>query len=674
MRATGVTRFGINLGSWTFWGAEQLSSNILKNPGLEGLIDGAIAVPAHANASSFDDHPGWLARPDGFWDGAHYSIRAGRLAGAGGTIQRSAQKNLWGLPSFVVRDGGPVPDIGDAVALQKNTADALPEQWWFSKDSGSSFAPELRQKRPGSPGVRSLRITAGSAPVEVASYFDSIGSRAGKLLPLTGRWTLSFWTKLDQGSAAMDVSFGRDGSAPILSRKVALSGAWTNIQLEFTGDDDGPPNAASLRFRTTGLPAGQVLLDDIDLRREEDCGRPFRQEVVSALKRLRPAYLRDWQGQLGDTLENRISPAFARKSYRYRPGPQTDFGYGLRDLFDLAIEVGASPWIIIPTTFSDEECSALGAYLVAQKAFPEILVEFGNENWNETFRPGAIADASAHGQAADRCFAAVRSHAPGVQLKTVINAPYVSPERTMAFTQASSGANVVAVAPYYLYSVSKGLPLAGRIASLFPRPIALPRTPVELAVYEVNASALDGTASAEERKPVLAGIASGTALAKTMLDLLASGVRRQCAYSLAGFDAALPNQSGYVPLFGMVRDLGPTRRFRPTGLALELLNQVVDGDMQSVEQRGPSDVSVYGFHSAKGWSAAILSGSGVQRTVAVRFPRGAAAQRLLRLSAPSLEATNEDNERVRIVAEGTPFSDHEARIVLDPWSMAVLLP
>lgn len=34
-----VPRIGLNMGGWTFYGAEQIMSNVLKNPGFEGRID-----------------------------------------------------------------------------------------------------------------------------------------------------------------------------------------------------------------------------------------------------------------------------------------------------------------------------------------------------------------------------------------------------------------------------------------------------------------------------------------------------------------------------------------------------------------------------------------------------------------------------------------------------------
>jgi hypothetical protein len=683
-----VSRFGVNLGGWSFWGPDQFSSNILKNPGFEGLIDGAIVLPAHSDktSDSFDDNPAFTARPAGFWDGARFSIRGGAHAGKEGMITRSLQSNDWGLPAFLARPEDAIPDPGDPVALLKDTETELPTQWWYVKEPGTSFLPEPEQRRPGSPGTRSLRIAAGSLPATLASYFDSMSDRgAGKLLPLDGSWELSFWSRLDQGNATLHVSFERQGSAAILSRDIPLTSSWTNNRITFSAYDSGPPGTVALRFQVTGAPYGEVLLDDADLRRAEDAGQPFRHEVVSMLERLHPAYLRDWQGQLADTLRNRTAPAFARKAYRSRPGgeDQTDYGYGLRDFLDLCVRLRAAPWIIVPTVFDDNECAGLGDYLAAQKdlrIFPEILVEFGNENWNPLFRSAGIPDPAAHGQASGRCFAAIRKHAPHAGIRTVMNAQAGYPEGAARYARAGQNHDIVAIAPYFLYSLPAGLPLEQRMAQLFGRDGNVPQIDTtarslgkELAVYEVNLHTINGDAPPEERSPVVAGMAAGSALARNMLDALSLGVRRQCVYTLTGFDAKLTSRPGTVPLWGLARDLGPTQRLRPTGLALQLLNTVLRGDLMEVRRRGAPDTFVYALRSGREASAVLVSSAPDERRVTVQFPRTPdGIMTLQRLVSRTQTSTNEDAEGVRIETETVPLLDSRVTVTLRPWSMAVL--
>jgi hypothetical protein len=71
----------------------------------------------------------------------------------------------------------------------------------------------------------------------------------------------------------------------------------------------------------------------------------------------------------------------------------------------LCRSVGALPWIVVPTTFSAAELTGLGKFLAEQSAtrnFSDIVLEFGNENWNSIFRPAGIADPKAYAEVADR--------------------------------------------------------------------------------------------------------------------------------------------------------------------------------------------------------------------------------------------------------------------------------
>ena len=97
---TDVSRFGVNLGFWTSWGAEQLMANVIKNPGFEGLIDRTVVVVGRIEGKRFwvnDTQLGW---PDGFWAGAQYHIRTGRGAGQTGFIDFSLKKGGVNAPDL----------------------------------------------------------------------------------------------------------------------------------------------------------------------------------------------------------------------------------------------------------------------------------------------------------------------------------------------------------------------------------------------------------------------------------------------------------------------------------------------------------------------------------------------------------------------------------------------
>ena len=235
----------------------------------------------------------------------------------------------------------------------------------------------------------------------------------------------------------MSVSFSRLGpssSVSFVSQSIAVSAAWQQTVINFTASDTGPVGTLALSFIASGAAGSQVRLDDVTLERVSDLPSPFRAEVVGALTALHPSYLRDWQSQLGDTLTNRLASSFARSPARYRPDPdgsQQLFLYSLPDFLALCNQIGAQPWIVVPTTFYDSEFAALGTYLANAQTtynFSEIVVEFGNENWNSDFRPAGIENPVPMGQLANRAFSVIRQAAgSSVPLHFEVNSQFVNP-------------------------------------------------------------------------------------------------------------------------------------------------------------------------------------------------------------------------------------------------------
>ncbi|HEX5229001.1 MAG TPA: hypothetical protein VFW44_14885 [Bryobacteraceae bacterium] len=621
-----VRRFGINLGSWTTWGAEQLPSNVLKNPGFEGLIDRALVIVAYSAPGEFSDDTKWLARPDGFWAGATFEVLTGRTVGTKGRIRDSRAHNSDGLPVFYT-EGPDIPfNHGDVVALTKIDDTQLPAGWWLA-DAKANKVVVSAETRPASAGVRSLALHSGG---QVFSYLDRIGQRSGQLLPVDGAWRLAFWSRAPRGTAVLTAQFLRHGEAPFFTQRLEPAGAWR--QYEFTFETHGSASADFLQLSFQNAGPGDVLVDDVSLARVSDHAA-FRAEVVETLRKLRPGYLRDWEGQLGDTLANRIALPEGRRAYRYRPAAgEVDFGYGLPEFLELSRGVGADPWLVVPTTFSGDECAGLGQWLAANATgFGEVLLEFGNENWNGLFRPAGIPDPATHGEAADRCFERIKIAAGGLKFKTVINAHAANPEYAARMARAAPAADMVAVAPYFLFSLPAGLapeaakaalfvPQAGGVAPLVQR---LPGGRPEVAIYEVNLHTVFGDASPEERNAVLHSSAAGAALARVMLESLRAGAIRQCAYVLAGYDARLEKRDGYVELWGLTRDLAAANHFRVTGRALVLLNQVIRGTLARSDGEGRG-VAVYPFLAEKKWSAAVINESDQERQVEIQFAAGTA--------------------------------------------------
>lgn len=680
-------RLGLNLGEWSAWGAGQFSANVLKNPGFEGLIDRAIVIVKTADGRSFSDDTAWTKRPDGFWAGAQFDVRSGGSAGKQGVIFDSKAKGQQGLPEFSTTGHAPDLKPGDVIALTRSDDKKLPAQWWYTQTPVPGQLAVSNDTRPKSPGIRSLALRPlPGKPVEALSYLDSISDRAGKLLPVKGEWAVRFWLKQTEPGAKVNVSFSRaNNSKAFFKETFQPTAQWQLIERRFRADDNGPAGTLALTLQAEGN-TGQVLLDDIELGAFSKQSYPFRAELLAALKQLKPGYLRDWQGQLGDTFTNRTAGPFARRSTRYRPGDDSSFSYGLQDFLQLAHDINAVPWVIVPPTLSDSELEQFGHYLSQQIAafnFQEMIVEFGNENWNAMFRPAGIPDYQAHGQVATRAFqyllAGAKQHPA---LRPVVNGQYVNPWLSTKYLQGVSNAQGVAIAPYFLFKLNAGDDVLGKLFEqddFYRETLAATQAQgKELLVYEINLHTTAGDASIADRAIATTSAASGAALAKRLLTGLNLGIQRQCLYTLAQYDAYLEAQNTpreLVKLWGIARDLGENQRLRPTGLVMAMLNQALPADVYPLKNIGAEDkgMTLSAFKTSKTWAVAAVSGKAQPQKITVQLPEPALTQswRLLQLASPSPTADNETKEQVKIVQEPLSVQGNMVSFTVPPYGVVM---
>lgn len=599
-----LPRFGLNLGGRTVWGADQLMANVLQNPGLEPGLDGTLIIVGGADARQVDDDSPWFARAAGFWAGARYEVLSGAAAGTQGRVLDNnhaarpgdghEQLRLSPMPGGLQR--------GDVLALQ-GQQDVLPAPLWWTQGRVVSVA----EPRPGSPGQRAVRLSAlGAEAAALHHHLDALGARAGKLLPVQGRWRLSLWLRAPQGKAQLRLSFGRQGRPAWLSRSVEANASWQALTLEFDAQDEGPSGPLQLSL---SLAQGELLLDDVELGPIAAGVGGFRQEVVDTLRQLRPGYLRDWQGQLGDSLANRLAEPLARQPMRYRPGPNEQmFAYGLPEFIELCAALGARPWLVLPATITPAEAQRLGVWLreVWQRhRFEEIVVEHGNEHWNAIFRPAGIAQPRVLGEVADRAFAALRAGAgPAQPLHRVLGAQYVNTHAGAQLLSASRQSDGIAVAPYFHYRQDRAESIERALQRAFDEDLqALQRWREllqgkgrSLDVYEVNFHTTAGDASPEQRHAVIEHpSAAGALLARRLMQSAQLGVRRQAVYSLAGYDTPIDGPGRQlVRLFGITRDLATAANWRPTGQALAELNAAftADGEVRTAQCSGPACASL----------------------------------------------------------------------------------
>lgn len=628
VQTTGVPHIGINLGSWNSWGSEQLASNIVKNPGFEAVLDGALATVVSSDHDTLVLNGVSVLRKDGFWDGGTIDVRTGLTAGQRSGIAHSSANGQ----RLQLKISSPVAlASGDVVALNRSSDASAPTQWRISQAVAKC---PLGAPRPGSGGAHSLILCSQDGQDSKAEMFlDETTARSGKMLPVNGSWLFSFWARSLRQKTTIRVEFARSGSRPFFLKEFQPGQAWRHISIAFKARDDGPDGALQLQFIAAG--SGQIALDDVSLRAAADANFPFRREVVTALRLLRPGYLRDWQGQLGDTVANRLADTFARRASRYRSEKVEDatYGYSIPEFLRLCQRVGANPWLVLPTTAADREYERFGAYLAhadRTMQFGEVVVEFGNENWNPLFEAAGIPDVHRHAEAAARAFSALRRGAGNrLPLRTAVNAAFSNPD-TAAALISSNASDLVAVAPYFAYDLPAGAGDAQIYALLFRPGNAFGRLANaangqhhELAVYEVNLHTVGGSASAPERNRFVLSSDAGVALAMRLIQALNAGIRRQCVYSLAGFDAYTSDRSQFVQLWGVVRDLAGPPQLRASGYVTALLNRTVQPEMHRVTSPGACPVSgieAAAFRGNQSWSAVIVSGKNDATHITLALP------------------------------------------------------
>jgi hypothetical protein len=687
-----VHRIGMNLSYWTTYGAGQYMKNVLKNPGFEGNIDRITVTVSKVSKDSFSDGKD-LGMKDGHYDGAMFEVRSGNAAGTQGRIKRSVKAGDDGLPQYYPEQM-PCLAINDVITITK-FFDPDPQQmhWWVSANSIPLIGVQKGDVHPNSTG----EWTAVLAPLKNTSaelnyYLDDAGEAAKtKFLPVEGTWRLSFWIK--GSGASLQASFRRIGTTPFLTKTIQPSSQWQQISWDFDPDDNGSSGTLQLSFIAQAITEGaKILIDDVFLGplQKSNPESTWRQETVEMIKSFKPSWLRDWQSQLGDAFENRIADPFKRKTYRFRLyGGEGDitFSYSIPDFLQLCDQVQANPWMIIPPTFSDKELTQFGEFLknhAGKSRFQEIILEFGNENWNWIFRSEGIPIPKSHGPVADRAFHLIAAAAgPEVHMRRVINGQFANPSITSQFAADAKNYDAMAVAPYFFDKMDRGGTQESYMKELFADHTkfydeiaqAMQKMNKKLMVYETNLHTINGTAPAADREPYVAGAASGTALAKTLIEGCYRQADPQIVFCLAQYDTRLSEAEGSTKLWGVVRDIGSTKRIRPTGLAVQMLNEVLGGSLHKMNSSNDK-LTMAAFRKHGKCSAAIASADPESVMLEIIFPDDGNAMPTVAkvLEAASPTETNEEENKVKIQQKGIRIEGRKLFLSLPPYGFATLLP
>lgn len=685
-------RVGINLGTWTTWGAEQYMRNVIQNPGFEGAVDRGIVIVSASTTNSFSDETG-SANGDNYWKGATYEVRSGPNVGASGTITSFKQSGDGGKPQYFTDTPLPQLKSRDVIAVSKEiTGDPIPI-WWLTANNTHA---DSTQNRSGSQGSQSLRLEPGgtAGPAKAFFYLDAIGSRAGKLLPINGSWKLSFWMKAAADGDTVEVVFKRaNGSTPFLNQTFQPTTQWQEYTFNFNGVDDNPsPEILQLSIAVSG--SANAWLDDVYLGQVQTGATNFRKEVVDALKLMRPSFIRNYAG-FGDSYANMNKPAFGRKVWITRTSGsvgEASFSYSLDELMDLSKEVGANPWVIVPITWSDNDYLLFGQYIakkIQEKGFSEVVVEFGNENWNWVFRPQGIPYYDVHGPIAERAFQHIMTGAgPNVNIRKLVNGQAAAPWVTNQYLINTPSADGVTTAPYFLYELNAGqmqsdvlnlmfAPDNGEEVQISNETAAAGKN---LAIYEINMHTTVGNMGASERSNYVAGRAGGAALAQNIVKAILLKYNPVVVTGFAQFDVYLGQIGNYMRLWGTLRDLSGTKRVRPTGMAMIMLNQIIGGEVRKASllsqdlAAAGSKVTIAAFQKNNQWRAAITNGNATPQDVELTFPDDGKAlpNIVMILSSTSPVVTNESAQNVNITSALANINARKVRYTVPAYGFVIL--
>ena len=726
-----VKKFGINIGSTSFYDSSLLTKNLLyRNPGFEGeLYQSVVSCSISANGSCIDqeDSTSW---PDGFWTGGGYEFISGGLKSRRGIVA-SSESSGDGHHLRLKFSGGDVPAGASGYLILRATKPGSGQAgWWPHVCCGGKITTELDDLAGKEAGQQALRLAdSQGGEASVSSYFGYSADRSFVLL--RGKYELQFIAKgvSGQNSAVVSVRRNSTPAETFVTQAIHLSKQWRPYKISFTADEDSA--ASGLIEVQFAADQSDVLLDNVGLEESQDDNPTiFRSSVVRALQELTPGILRYWGGQLGDSLDNQLAPSFLRKrsGYSIWAERQDDIRVGLNDLLVLCNLIKTEPYYVLPITFSEVEMrnlieflagapdtayglkrKALGRRAPWTEAFAKIHLEFGNEAWNTSFRGGTIEDPGVYAERANDLFTAARQTAgfSGEKFDLIVGGQAVDPERNRKMLKTSHAHDTLALAPYQMTKVD----VFGTNDQLFGPLLAEPQVinsphgfmglnksvvneqtrPTQLSIYEVNVNTVEGSISQNALDSFIPSLGTGLAVIENMLlSLRDLGIVNQVFWSLPQYSFRR-NDGKTVKLYGAVVDMGVTDRKRPQYLALQLANRALKGSMLVTRQSGlnptwdqpamngvpssnPEAIESFAFSEGT-HRALIVLNLMVTGALDVTFAGANAPKGTVdveRLGSPDVRTNNENAENVRIVQTTVERFDPSAPFLLPPHSMTVL--
>lgn len=324
-----------------------------------------------------------------------------------------------------------------------------PSTTWTSGsgNNGSAFTPSLSGGATISSnttdlcptcGTQSLALNIPAAGSVVLSASSQLNTPVEKSITLNGTYTISFWAKSSAATPPQVLVTATPRSGATCSKafnasSTPITSTWTQFEASCsfteTPGAGGPwPFVLQIKASPVGNAATNLLFDNISMVNNAATNPTvFDDDYVNALK----AWCQSATNTTGpactmrlyapspeaETMANWVLPSFQHRPQITNPGAiSTAYAtnmIGITDFLVLCQYIGAIPVLNIPITITPTDTANLVDYLeggssttygairtnagqsipwvgASDSPFPEIYIEFGNENWNSGFLGNAI--------------------------------------------------------------------------------------------------------------------------------------------------------------------------------------------------------------------------------------------------------------------------------------------
>lgn len=438
-----MPRIGLNVCSDPVSNRSTLLENCLNPmPGLEqGVVHRQILEATGGNGKTVrigSIEKGAQDLPDDLWNGATFEVVFGHAAGRKGRIVERKNDTL------ILEEEGPAIEKGDVVRIEHGiclTA-RLTKSGEVQDAQNGEHAPwhggSTCLKIENKSGIKGenvkLRSFACWGSARQGGYF---GGNADRIVQ-EKKYRITFWAK---GTAGATGSIRFEGTHAHVGDPMPddfkLTQEWQKYELVRAG--------RSMNYIICHLEGGQEMYLDNFMISEDDGGTPMAilPRVMDALTDLHPGVLRLSGGTQGESLENWIAHPLERNQHVWLRACYDPLSPSLPDGLTMSERSGASPWLCMGMSMTDDEWDGLLEYLGGPPETPfgrkrrlagrplswlndftQVYLELTYEPWSESDIWSA-KNAERYGKWVERIFNRIRNskyYSPKIRLVATGNA------------------------------------------------------------------------------------------------------------------------------------------------------------------------------------------------------------------------------------------------------------